>query len=100
MDIAISPSWRARDVMLVVSGCLACTAILGHWLTRLCGFVAGPIMEYFFDGVERNWVIKGTYCLTLEVIPISSAHISLARKRYKHCLNLRGPGKKGEELNI
>lgn len=54
MDIAISPSWRARDVMLVVSGCLAYTAILGHWLTRLCGFVAGPIMEYFFDGVERN----------------------------------------------
>lgn len=86
--------------MLVVSGLSACTAILGHRLTRLWSFVAGPIMEHFFDGVERNWRIKGTYYLTLEVTPISSAHISLARIRYKHCLNSRGPGNIGEELNI
>lgn len=31
---------------------------------------------------------------------ISSAHISLVRIRYKHCLNLKGPENIGEELNV
>lgn len=100
MDVAISPFWRARDVILVVSEVSACTAILGPRLTRLWVFVAGPIMEHFFDGVERNWRIKDTYYLTLEVTTISFAHISLARIKYKHCINSRGPGNTGEELNI
>lgn len=51
-------------------------------------------------GMEVDWRIMGVYSLSLEVTADSSPHISLARRRHRHCLTSRGPGDTGEELSV
>lgn len=56
------------------------------------------IKQHFFNGVERNWRIKGIYCLTLEVNLFCSHFIG--QNKIRALSNSRGPGNIGEELNV